>query len=117
MNERGFSLVEVIVAIVILAVGVLGLAASAGAIVRMYAEGGRVSGAAAVAESRFELLRAGTCTTMASGTATTGEFTERWVVSSPTTLLRLVSEQITYSYGRGTRSTTFVTQISCAPSI
>ena len=117
MKARGFSLVEVIVAIVILAVGVLGLAASAGAIIRMYAEGGRVSGAAATAESRFEQLRSGVCTTMASGSATTGDYTESWTVTSPATLLRNVSLTITYRTGRGTRSTTFVTQISCAPSI
>ena len=40
-----------------------------------------------------------------------------YTVLSKRVLLRLVTETITYSYGRGTRTAVFVTQISCAPAV
>lgn len=116
-GERGFSLVEVVVAILILTVGVLGLAASAGTITRLTAEGGRAGGAAAVAEARFEVLRATPCASLASGSATSGKFTETWRITATTTLLRTVFVTVSYNTGRGTRNLTFTSQISCAPSV
>jgi type IV pilus modification protein PilV len=116
MNNRGFSLVEVIVAILILTVGVLGLAAAATAVTRMTGEGGRSGGAAAVASSRFERLRATACASLASGTATSGKYSESWIVSAsgqPVT----VTETVTYVRSRSYRSVVFATYISCAPSV
>jgi len=116
-GERGFSLVEVVVAILILTVGVLGLAASAGTITRLTAEGGRTGGAAAVAETRFEVLRGTPCASLASGSATSGKFTETWRVTSVTTLLKTVTVTVSYPSGRTTRTASYTSQISCAPSV
>jgi len=116
-GERGFSLVEVVVAILILTVGVLGLAASAGTITRLTAEGGRAGGAAAVAEARFETLRGTPCASLASGSATSGKYTEAWRVITESTLLRTVIVSVSYNTGRATRTVDFTSQISCAPSI
>ena len=115
--ERGFSLVEVVVAILILTVGVLGLAASAGTITRLTGEGGRTGGAAAAAETRFEILRATPCASLANGTATSGRYAVAWRVTSVTALLRNVDVSVSYNAGRSTRTTSFTSQISCAPSI
>jgi prepilin-type N-terminal cleavage/methylation domain-containing protein len=115
MNERGFSLAEVMIAMVILTVGVLGIAASSAAITKMSSEGGRQGGAAAVAESRIEALTAVNCTAIAAtGSATTGKFTETWAVTS-SGLLRTVTVNVTYPSGRATRTSTYVAYISCAP--
>lgn len=115
MNERGFSLAEVMIAMVILTVGVLGLAASSAAITRMSAEGGRSGGSAAVAESRIEALTATPCASITStGSATTGKFTESWTVTS-SGLLRTVSVSVSYPSGRTTRTSTYIAYISCAP--
>lgn len=118
MNDtRGFSLVEVIVAMVILTVGVLGLAASARAVSSLTTEGGRMSGAAAAASSQFEMLRAGTCSTMAGGTGTAADgYSLSWTVAT-SGLLKQVTLAVSYSTGRKIRSTTFVTYISCAPVV
>ena len=116
MNNRGFSLIEVMVAMLILTVGVMGLAASATSITRMTGEGGRTGGAAAVASSRFELLRATACASLASGTATSGKYSESWTVSSSGQLVT-VAETVTYVRGRASRSAVFTTYISCAPSV
>jgi prepilin-type N-terminal cleavage/methylation domain-containing protein len=117
MNQRGFSLVEVVVAIMILAIGVVALGASAASITRITAEGGRTSEAAMIASARFERLRYNLCTGGSSaGNTVTDGFTETWTISS-TSLLRTVTETITYSTGRGTRTVTYVTESSCAPSV
>lgn len=116
MNNRGFSLTEVMVAIMILAVGVIALAMSAGAITKMTTQGGRTGGAASVASSRFEILRATPCASLASGNATTGRYTERWVVTTVNTNLRTAAVQVSYNTGTTTRSATFTTRINCAPA-
>ena len=114
-NERGFSMAEVMIAMVILTVGVLGIAASSAAITRMTAEGGRGGGSAAVAESRIESLTAVPCASMTStGSATTGKFTESWTVTTAN-LLRTITVTVTYPQGRGTRTSTYVAYRSCAP--
>lgn len=118
-NENGFSLVEVIAAMVILTVGVLGLAASAGAVGRLTIEGARMSGAANAAASKFEELRsrgttaAARCAALTSGSDTwPNQFTRTWrvVTANDKATVTLV---VSYSNGRKIRSTTYVTEISC----
>jgi prepilin-type N-terminal cleavage/methylation domain-containing protein len=113
MSERGFSLVEVMIAIVVLTVGVLGLAASAAQVTRMTGQGGRFSGSAAVAESRFEQLRADGCDDIADGSASTGKYSESWRVTS-SGLLRVVTVTVTYNDVGRTRNDAFISTISCA---
>jgi prepilin-type N-terminal cleavage/methylation domain-containing protein len=118
-DEKGFSLVEVIAAMVILTVGVLGLAASAAAVGRLTTEGARMSGAANAASSKIEELRAlgstpeGRCTLITDGSDTwPGGYTRTWraVTSGDQKTVTLV---IQYSNGRQTRSTTYISAISC----
>ncbi len=113
MNERGFSLVEVIVAILILTVGILGLAATAGQVQRMVGWGGRYGASAAVANAQLEQLRATPCVSLAaSGTATKGIYTLSWTVASSGNL-RTFTLTVTYPNGRYTRSDVYETQRSC----
>jgi len=113
MNERGFSLIELIVAILILTVGILGLAATAGQVQRMVGFGGRFGGSAAVANAQLEALRATPCVSLAaSGTATQGIYSLSWIVTS-SGQLRTFTMTVTYPNGRSTRSDTFETQRSC----
>lgn len=114
MNERGFSLIEMMVALVILTVGVLGLAASARVVTQMTGSGGRYGSASSVAASRFEQLRAGECTDIANGSATTGRYAETWTVTT-TGQLRVVILTITYNDGTSSRSTSYSTSVSCVP--
>lgn len=114
MSRRGFSLIEVMIAMVILTVGILGLAASATVVTRMTGRGGRYGGSASVASARFERLRATACASLASGEATTGKYSESWTVTS-SGLLRKVSLTVSYPDGSSTRSDRFASTISCAP--
>lgn len=114
MNDRGFSLIELMIAMIILTVGVLGLAGSARLVTSMTGKGGRYGGSASVASSRFETLRATTCASLANGSATTGKFSESWTITT-SSLLRTISLTISYRDGTSTRTANFSTTISCAP--
>jgi len=118
MNERGFSLIEVIAAMIILSVGVIGMAASTTAIQNMTTQGTLTGNAAAVAGSRFDVLRATPCASLAtSGTATTQlKFNEKWSITTAGNL-RSVVDSVTYTFRAKPRTTAFSTVISCAPII
>ena len=60
-NRGGFTIVEIIIAILVLTVGVLGLATTAALVTRMIGRGQRASAAAGFAQRRLERLRPGTC--------------------------------------------------------
>ena len=60
-NQRGFTIIEIIIAIVVLTVGVLGLVTTAALVTRMIARGQRSATAASFASRRLERLRAGAC--------------------------------------------------------
>lgn len=69
-SERGFTLIEVMVAILILTIGVLGLASTASSVTRMIAAGQRSAVAATFASQRLERLRASGCTSQTAGADT-----------------------------------------------
>jgi prepilin-type N-terminal cleavage/methylation domain-containing protein len=66
-QERGFTIVEVIVAMLVLTVGLLGLVTSAALVTRMIGRGQRSAVAAAFAGRRLEMLRASACASRTAG--------------------------------------------------
>jgi prepilin-type N-terminal cleavage/methylation domain-containing protein len=112
MNARGFTLVEAMIAIVVLAVGVLGLAGSAAIMTRQMNGGARLASANVIARSRFEQLSAQDCTKLATGTASTSGFSEQWTVV-PLVRAVKVTEQVTFTTAGGARSKTYVTMLHC----
>lgn len=113
MNERGFSLIELIVAILILTVGILGLAATAGQVTKMVGWGGRYGASAVVASAQLEQMRATPCVSLASsGSATKGIYRLSWTVTTAGNL-RSISLTVTYPNGRTTRNDVYETYRSC----
>jgi prepilin-type N-terminal cleavage/methylation domain-containing protein len=80
-RSRGFSLVELLVAATILAVGLLGILTAFPVSHRDIVYGGRVSQAVALAQQRMEQLKAGNFPP-ANGNETSGLYTINWTVSS-----------------------------------
>ena len=60
-NQRGFTIIEIIIAIIVLTVGVLGLVTTAALVTRMIARGQRSATAAAFASRRLERMRVAAC--------------------------------------------------------
>jgi prepilin-type N-terminal cleavage/methylation domain-containing protein len=105
-TRKGFSLIELMVAIMILTVGLLGLAATSAVATQMIGAGGRHTLAASVAQSRFELLRRGSCATLSSGSSYTRGVTEAWEVDSVRASAFLTA-RVTYHTRRGPRTQIF----------
>jgi prepilin-type N-terminal cleavage/methylation domain-containing protein len=76
--RRGFTLVELMVAVVLISVGLTGVIATSSAISRMMGGSVREATAASLAASRFETFRASQCAAITSGSATTRGITETW---------------------------------------
>ena len=117
-DTRGFTLVEVLIAVVILSVGVLGMVGSAGLVSRMIGQGKRNTQAAIVAMQRMETIREQAlstnprCTALANGTATTNGVSENWRVtgSGRSRRIRLI---VTYPTNRGVATDTVNTVVGC----
>ena len=118
-NQRGFTIIEVIIAIIVLTVGLLGLVSTAALVTRMIGRGQRSTEAAIFASQRMELLRSTGCLTRSSG----GEYLyrgsrtvayNRWMWTDPgnsTHQLQLLSYYRTVK--NQVRVDTMETTISC----
>lgn len=60
-NHRGFTIIEVLIAVVVLSIGLLGLVTTAALVTRMIARGQRSAVAATFAARRMERLRPAAC--------------------------------------------------------
>jgi prepilin-type N-terminal cleavage/methylation domain-containing protein len=119
--RAGFTLVEVLVAVVVLGIGIVALAGSAGMVTRMIGRGQMGTRAAQLASQRFDLLRNAAyrtspkCThaSFASGGPVTAQgVTETWVVTAGDP--SIVTETVTYNTANGgTHSDVFTTRIGC----
>ena len=79
--HKGFTLLEVLVALVVLSIGILGLSASAALVSRLVGDGSRLTVAGAVATARLEQLRALPCASVTPGAAVTRGIEERWTIA------------------------------------
>jgi prepilin-type N-terminal cleavage/methylation domain-containing protein len=61
INRRGFTIIEIIIAIIVLTVGVLGMVTTAALVTRMIARGQRSAAASAFAARRVERMRIAAC--------------------------------------------------------
>jgi prepilin-type N-terminal cleavage/methylation domain-containing protein len=118
--RRAFTIVELIVAIVILAVGVLGLVSTAAVVSRLIGGAAQQTLAASVAASRFERLRSMQCASIRSDSATTRGIAERWRVSAQGSIpgsagVVLVQDSIQYrrAGGRLSRVYAFESYVRC----
>ncbi|HEU4563719.1 MAG TPA: prepilin-type N-terminal cleavage/methylation domain-containing protein [Gemmatimonadaceae bacterium] len=120
--RRGFTIVEVIAAVVILGVGVLGLAGTAAVVTRLMSQGDQQTTAAVVAQRRFERLRATRCpagSPLVSGTASANGMSERWTVVRQVGVqgLRLfeVTDSVSYKTSNGARGHLYRSIVECLP--
>ena len=119
--RAGFTLVEVLVAVVVLGIGIVALAGSAAMVTRMIGRGQMGTRAAQLASQRLELLRNAAyrtnprCTdaSFASGGPVTAQgVTETWVIQAGTP--RIITETVTYRTANGgTHNDVFTTKIGC----
>ena len=78
--RRGTTLVELLVALVVVTVGLLGLAGSAALVARELGASRREAAVTAAARSRLERLTSGPCRLPDDGTAVGGSIIEHWTI-------------------------------------
>lgn len=116
--RRGFSIVEVIVAIMMLAIGVLALVSSSTVVIRQLTMSSQRTNASLIAAQRLERLRSvNLCGNLAAGSATTWGMAERWTIAEVPRLSGqrsfTVDHRLIYSKGRGLDTLYTKTNIPC----
>jgi hypothetical protein len=115
MGTRGFSLVECTVAATMCAVGLLALAGSNRALIRLALLGHRTAAAAVVADARIETLRAARCDGAVTGrTLSDGIYLERWSLAGAGTV-RAARVDVEWADGSGTHRIAVATAFPCPP--
>ena len=104
-DRRGFTIIEVIMAMMILTVGLLTLASTAAYTARTMSSASMQTLAAQVAQTRFDSLQSINCRLLANGapttgTATTRGITEKWQVTDGDDIKNVV-DTLTYSTYKG----------------
>ena len=117
----GFTLVEVLIAVILVGVGIIALMGGSSSITRMIGRGKIETRAAQAASRRMDILRraadasAPRCTHpefAAGGPVVSGGVSERWQVAG-SGKVRQVSVTVSYLTVRGLRTASLETQITC----
>lgn len=117
----GFTLIELMLAIVVLGVGILALVGASASVTRMIGRGKIETRAAQTASRRMEILRLSAGATFppctdpgfaTGGPILSGGVLEAWQVS-PSGKVRQVKVMVTYLTARGSRTATLETRIPC----
>jgi prepilin-type N-terminal cleavage/methylation domain-containing protein len=120
-STSGFTIVEVLVAIIVLSIGLIALVGSSAMVTRMIGRGKVETRVAQAASQRIEALRLAAystsprCTAGAfanGGPITSNGLTESWTVPAAGKV-RNVQVNITYRTVRGTRTANLQTRIEC----
>jgi Tfp pilus assembly protein PilV len=120
-SSSGFTITEVLLATVLLAIGIVALAGGSGLVTRMIGRGKVETRAAQIASRRMEALRLAAsssvprCTARefaSGGPVLAGNITESWLVPA-SGRLRRVRVTVSYLTVRGLRSAALETGIEC----
>jgi prepilin-type N-terminal cleavage/methylation domain-containing protein len=120
-SSSGFTLVEVLVAVVVLGVGIIAMVGSSAMVTRMIGRGKVETRAAQVASRRLEMLRlvaystSPRCTAAGftnGGPVTTSGITESWAVPA-TGKVRNIQVNVTYRTVQGSRTASLQSRIGC----
>jgi prepilin-type N-terminal cleavage/methylation domain-containing protein len=120
-SRLGFTLTEVLVAVLVLGVGIVALVGTSGSVTRMIGRGKIETRAAQAASRRLETLRLAAYATLPSctdpgfasgGPVLSGGMTESWLVP-PTGRVRNVRVTVIYLTVRGPREAMLETALTC----
>jgi prepilin-type N-terminal cleavage/methylation domain-containing protein len=112
-SRSGFTLVEMMVAVVILAVGLLGLASTAAVVTRQVGGGAQQSLAANAVQSRLEWMRSVPCSKITDSTAKNRGVSEHWVPGAKVNGVLWVVDSVRYSVGGTARVQTYTMTVPC----
>lgn len=111
-SRAGVSLIEVVVAILVLAVGVLALAGSAAVTLRRMSDTARGTAAASVARSRAESSFSRSCAALGSGNERMPGLRSEWSIAGGAGSAD-ITQRVTYPTRGGDHTDEFLTAAPC----
>jgi prepilin-type N-terminal cleavage/methylation domain-containing protein len=111
--RSGMTLVEMMVAVVILSVGLLGLAGTSAVVTRQVSGGASQSIAANAIQSRLEWMRSLPCSAIKDSTATNRGVREHWILGPTANGVLWVRDTVQYSVGGTRRTHTYTMTVPC----
>lgn len=112
-QRSGFTIVELMVAMLVMTVGVLGLATTGAVVARMVGGGAQQTIAANAAQSRFESLRSVQCNQITSGSASNRGVSERWTVQQVAVQQFDVRDSVFYTTRTGQKTQVYRSFVRC----
>lgn len=111
--RRGLTLIEMIIAIIVMSIGIMGLAGTASYVAQQMGGGNAQTIAAGLATKVADSLSARRCTSLVGGTQTTRGVTLTWTVAD-SSRTRWVTETVQYKPKRGpSKTVTYTVVIQC----
>ena len=111
--RRGFTLIEMIIAIIVMSIGIMGLAGTATYVATQMGGGNAQTIAAAMATKVSDSLSARRCASLVDGSQTRRGVTVSWTIAD-SSRTKWVTEQVQYKPKRGaTKTLNYVAVIQC----
>jgi len=110
--RHGFTVIEMIIAIIVMAVGVMGLAGTARYVAMQMGNGRTQTIAATFATKISDSLSARRCASIVGGTQTKRGVTITWTVAD-STRTKWVTEAVQYTTKSGPKTVNYLTVIQC----
>ena len=111
--RAGFTLVEMMVAVVILAVGLLGLASTTAVVTRQVGGGANQAVAAQTIANRLEKLRSLGCSKIVNDSETSRGVYEHWVPGDKQNRVLFVVDTVKYSVAGSKKTQTYTITVPC----
>jgi prepilin-type N-terminal cleavage/methylation domain-containing protein len=102
--RRGLTLIEIIIAIIVMSIGVMGLATTASYVAQQMGNGNNQTIAASLSTKVADSLSSRKCSSLVSGSQTTRGVTVAWTVTTMTRT-KQVDQTVTYKPKRGSTKT------------
>ncbi len=110
--RHGFTVIEMIIAIMVMSIGILGLAGTARYVAMQMGNGSTQTVAATFATKVADSLSARRCASIVGGSATKRGVTITWTVAD-STRTKWVTEQVQYKTKSGAKTLSYLTVIQC----
>jgi prepilin-type N-terminal cleavage/methylation domain-containing protein len=112
-SRRGLTLIEMMIAVIVMAIGVMGLAGTASYVTQQMGGGNMQTIAAGLSTKVADSLSARRCSSLVSGSQTNRGVTVSWTVAD-STRTRWVRQTVQYKPKRGdTKTVNYVLVVQC----
>ena len=112
-NRRGFTLIEVIIAVVVIGVGLLALVAGSAVLIAQANDLRARNAAVSAASNRLQVLGAGPCAAVSGSEAGARQLREYWQVTLRDNATRELVDSVSFFAGGRQRSVTLQTRLPC----